>query len=301
MIPAQWLQLVPGCQPGQEPRSIVRLAGGTAHQLWRIQTIAGDYVLRAPDDAVPVMAKTEFVTELRLQRVAASANLAPGVVNCDEARGVLVMPFIEGVHPTERELVHAPVLGTLLAALQRLHELPAPLITEFDPLENLQALAQQLAAAQVPDALLIQRRLRRALALWRSGAGDSRQPAVIHCDPHVGNIIVRSVPVDDSPLALLDWEYASVGDPVLDYAALCSQYPEAAADTVRHLATLPAGARISAHRLASASAVFAVLSWLWWRARALQRPNLTSQARHVTALDARLDELLDRAEANNAD
>ena len=298
MIPASWLRLVPGCEQGETPQRIVSLGSGTAHQLWRVRSRRGDYVLRAPDAAAPRMLTPVFQRECLLQRCAAGLGLAPQIMAVSSSDSVLVMQFIDGRQPTPHELGCEPWLAQLLAAVQRLHGAPVPDLPPLNPLADAAMFAQQVLAAQPTEAPLIRRRLQWAEALWREIAADGRARAVIHCDLHAGNIIVRGDAAGQ--LIFLDWEYANVGDPLLDFAALCAQYPLVQPQVMQFLVGQAPRPAISAQRLFAATAVFRLLSWLWWRARSCQQANVPGstpeQLQQMVALEEQLDQSLERAQ-----
>lgn len=297
MIDPAWLRQVPGCEHGQAPRRCLRLGSGTAHAIWRVITASGDFVLRAPDASLPIMLTTAFDREVQLQQAAAAVGIAPSILATDAARQLMVMQYVDGQHLTEQQLLQRPRLAQLLATLARLHaEAQRPALAPLDPLANATQFAQEIAARGGSAPMLqrlIARRLEQAARLWQICCEDGRAPVVVHCDLHVGNIIARDTHAP--PLVLLDWEYAAVGDPLLDYAALVAQYPAAQAAVEAHLRQFAGSQHIANDRLAAASAVFVLLSWLWWKARALQQPDDAAANLQMAALERRLDASLEHA------
>ncbi len=52
----------------------------------------------------------------------------------------------------------------------------------------------------------------------------ARQPGLLHGDFHLGNVIFRSI--DASVSAIIDWELATIGDPLIDLGWLIATWPE---------------------------------------------------------------------------
>src|SRR5690606_30448667 len=80
MIPPHLLALIPGCEEGVPPTSVQPLPGGRGcNVVLRVDTEAGTFVLRqrhTPLDRPGAVA----LTELRSQMAAASAGLAPRII-----------------------------------------------------------------------------------------------------------------------------------------------------------------------------------------------------------------------------
>ena len=56
---------------------------------------------------------------------------------------------------------------------------------------------------------------------WRAPASTQRAPAIVHSDLHHGNVLTAD------RVYFIDWEYAQVGDPLLDLACIMAYYPRA--------------------------------------------------------------------------
>ena len=59
-----------------------------------------------------------------------------------------------------------------------------------------------------------------AEALTRAGFAQ-RAPSIVHSDLHHGNVLTAD------RVYFIDWEYAQVGDPLLDLACIMAYYPRA--------------------------------------------------------------------------
>ena len=144
--------------------------------------------------------------EVRCCRLAAAAGIAPKVVFA--AEGVLVTEFVDGQTLAQGEPVSNEFLARLAHDLRRLHESEAPAdLTLFDPVERCR---RQLAA--LPDLVVLPARRRRVLEILQH-APRLEARCLIHGDLIPENVIVR-----DDELVLVNWEYAGLGDPLVDLA-----------------------------------------------------------------------------------
>ncbi len=144
--------------------------------------------------------------ELRCCRLAAEAGIAPKVAFA--AEGVMVTEFVDGRTLIQSEPVSNDILFRLAQGLRRLHEYEVPRdLAPFDPLDRCRRQLEALPDTAVPPA----RRLRVMEILRRAPRLEAR--GLIHADLIPENIIIR-----DDALVLVDWEYAGLGDPLVDLA-----------------------------------------------------------------------------------
>ena len=293
LIPETLLAQIPAGDLVPRLRVIRRLSTGTAHRNWHIRTARGDFVLRAPNPALPMMSERDFERELLLQRHAAAQGMAPKVFACNRPQRSMVMEYIDGTQWADGDFREALRLSDLCSRLAQLHAVAAPAVPAFDPLSNIQSYARQLLAAMPPDSAGIDAKVTAATRIWTSGGASAQSSAILHCDPHAGNLISRGAAMGSSAIVLLDWEYAQVGDPILDFAALCSYYPQAEPVVTRWLAAAPApAAGVLQQRLRGAIGVFCVLNWLWYRVRAMRISPAAADVAQMRQLDGRIDALL---------
>jgi aminoglycoside phosphotransferase (APT) family kinase protein len=105
-----------------------------------------------------------------------------------------------------------------------------------------------------------------AASLANSGH-DRRGAAIVHGDLHHGNVLTAD------RVYFIDWEYAQVGDPMLDLACLVSYYPRASAHGELLLeASGLAETGATPAMLAELTQVFTLINYLWYRARRTSRP-----------------------------
>jgi aminoglycoside phosphotransferase (APT) family kinase protein len=157
-------------------------------------------------------------------------------------------------------------LRSLGQRLRTLHALAPPPVTRFDPLGSARRYADLIVRSDPDEGGRIQFLLASgAEALARTGF-EKRAPAIIHSDLHHGNVLTAD------RVYFIDWEYAQVGDPLLDLACIMTYYPRAMphgellleAAGLTDVGTTPA-------MLAELTNIFTLLTYLWYRARRVGR------------------------------
>lgn len=129
---------------------------------------------------------------------------------------VLVTEFCDGRHWTQADLSEVSNRHAVNAMLEQIQSIAVPDLPPRNYVDYCTAYINQLDKSMVDPALV-------EMILSAAGAIDkSTWPAVIcHHDLVAENIIVTA----DS-LVLLDWEYAAMGHPALDYLRLYQSDPE---------------------------------------------------------------------------
>lgn len=185
---------------------------GARNSLWRIRGRGFDWMARIAHEWPNL--ELDVAQEYAAHSVAAAAGLAPRIVLAEPVQRLLVMEFVPGEVWSAADVRSR--IARLAARLRTLHALTPPAtLASFDLVEGvfvLVARARSLGAAGLATAHLQS----RAAAL----AGDydcSREPAFCHNDLHHLNLL------GDEPL-FVDWEYAAVGDPRVDLAAVATYH-----------------------------------------------------------------------------
>lgn len=262
MIPPQALAAVPGSDAGHAPR-ITALPGGLVNRAFRIETDAGDFVLRlnAPSRESTLLGVDRHV-EIAAQRLAAGIGLAPRVIAVAPDHAFQVCEFVAGATARAPDLASPSGMARLGATLRGLRGLPTPgRLRGADLLTRARRLAG-LAAACVPDAVAS---LRAALDAAEAGwiaAGQGRRPCLVHSDPNPGNVVL---PPGAGPAVLLDWEYAHVGDPLQDPAAWLQACPALRGHEGALLRACGLDGEADAGMLAGMAAVYGALDFAWSR------------------------------------
>ncbi|HET9782390.1 MAG TPA: phosphotransferase family protein [Candidatus Dormibacteraeota bacterium] len=186
----------------------------------------GEYVLRLPPPGARIAATADVMRQGRIMSALHAAGLpVPAVpVICSDpivdGRPFVLMERVDGVRieraapdATPRELTASAV-----GVLKRMQALPL----EKTGIGNEESIPLQVEMMRW--AMLMQ----RAPEELTSRAGElggllaaqvpvERKPTLVHGDYHPGNMLFRGRDV----VAILDWEIAEIGQPLLDLGALC--------------------------------------------------------------------------------
>jgi aminoglycoside phosphotransferase (APT) family kinase protein len=265
MIAGELLLHVPGCEDGEPPFSQEMIGGGKVNHSFLVRTRRGRFVVRLNENsgADPGLDRDR---ELALHTAAAGAGIAPQVVYAAADRSCLITDYVDGRLWTPHYFTSMRDLRSLGQRLRTLHALPPPPVTSFDPLSSARRYADLIVRSDPDEGGRIQFLLASgAEALTRTGL-EKRAPAIIHSDLHHGNVLTAD------RVYFIDWEYAQVGDPLLDLACIMTYYPRAMphgellleAAGLTDVGTTPA-------MLAELTNIFTLLTYLWYRARRVGR------------------------------
>ncbi len=264
----------------------VRLTGGTQNILLRFSRDGRDYVLRRPPSHPRPNSNETMRREARvLTALAGTAVPHPGLIAACSDESVLGAAFylmepIAGFNPVSG----LPALHAGSAAIQ--HRMGLALVEALAALGALDHVALGLADFGKPD-----RYLERQVARWQSqldgyaefagwpgqaALGDvaaigywldahrpaSFTPGVMHGDFHMANVMFR----EDGPelAAVVDWELATIGDPLIDLGWLLATWPEPGdegAVSVKPWIGFPTAAELVAHYAARSSRDAGAIGW----------------------------------------
>ena len=229
--------------------------GGAQNRCIAVRTGEGRFVLRLRLSTLP-RPGADGAQELLGQRLAASAGLAPAVLDAAPDASWVLMDYVEGAMWTREALADPARLDTLGARLALLHGLSPPAVTTLDVDAIVQGqLAQIRARGEVDGPALA--RLAASAASLSARIGAAGAPSVLnHGDLSVANLL------GPKPL-LVDWEYAQRADPVYDLACLLAYYPELAGQRDRLLGAAALGGADARERLDTHVALFSVFNTLW--------------------------------------
>ena len=122
---------------------------------------------------------------------------------------------IEAAGPRERPL---EIAASVVEVLTRLHEVPVAETgigdEEAMPLEGEMVRWAMLMGRAAPD---LTGRATELGGLLAEGRPEPHEPTLVHGDYHLGNLLFRGHEV----AAVLDWEIAQIGQPLLDLGCLC--------------------------------------------------------------------------------
>ena len=263
---------------------IERLPGGVVGRGWRATWQGQRWFVRLDGhDRRPLGADPD--SEARLLQLASGLGIAPRLLACVPAAGLLVTEYIDGRPWSEARFADPAALRHLGEHLARLHAAPIdPAIRRLDFAIQARTLEAQVEA--IGDARLESLR-HTAERAWQRLASRSPVPQSVPChnDLHRRNV------VEDARQAwLVDWEYGGLGDPLFDLAPvyerigrwqpLCDAFGEgygAAADRRSSL-------------MKDACWTYNYVQWLWYRAfTGTQGVAEAGVKRELERLSARLD------------
>jgi thiamine kinase len=249
------LAAVPGWghEPGTDRVEPVGAAGPNAS--FKVTTAAGAWLLRiAHDPALAELLGVDAGRERALQRCAAAAGLAPSSTAADSGACWQLRPWIEGRVWQADDFDRRTGRQRIAQTLRQLHAVPPPppARVTLDPMALAQRWVAQLGAAAPSDAI---DEVRASLAV----IDPSRRPtAIVHSDVHPGNVIDTG-----QRLWLIDWEYAQVGDPLCDLAAMLAAMPALDAHAVELLELLGLAGRVAPGELEAWTRVYRRINSLW--------------------------------------
>lgn len=194
-----------------------RIKGGLTNESWCVQ---------APHAAVVVRISTADEHALQLNRhseaqalaIAQQAGIGAEVLLCEPERRLLVTRLVDA-HTLSVEAMRTDVtIAKVAQLLRQLHALPVPVgIQLIDLAATLRGYWHSLEG-QTWSADDAQARLREMDIAMEIAMESSRltNRCLCHNDVHHLNVLSNH-----RRLWLLDWEYAGVGDPFFDLAAVC--------------------------------------------------------------------------------
>jgi thiamine kinase len=265
MIGPSLLQHVPGCENGDVPYSQELIGGGKVNRSFLVRTRRGRYVVRLNEN-VASDPGLDRERELALHGAAAGAGIAPQVVYTDPEHSCLITDYLDGRLWTPHYFTRMRDLRSLGQRLRALQAVPPPSVPRFDPIVTARRYADLIIASDPDEAGRVQFLLAAgADALARSGSA-LRAPSIVHSDLHHGNVLTAD------RVYFIDWEYAQVGDPLLDLACVMAYYPRAMPHGALLLdASGLADTGTTPGMLTELTHVFTLLTYLWYRARRVAR------------------------------
>ncbi len=234
---------------------VIPLGRAGPNASFRVMTAAGAWVLRVVHDVdLARLLGVDPQREQALQQCAAAAGIAPALVAADPDGRWQLRPWVEGRVWSANELEHPQSRGRLAHSLRDLHRIapPADAVVTLDPLAVVRGWCERLGDAAPRGAL---DEIRAALTRIDSAR---RGTAIIHSDVHAGNVIDAG-----DRLWLIDWEYAHVGDPLCDVAALLASAPQLGARSEELLQGLGLAGCVAPGELEAWTRIYRRINSLW--------------------------------------
>lgn len=192
--------------------SVERIKQGMTNQSWLVRG-AGDAVVVRISHHDPERLQIDRASEASILAAVERAGIGPQVLLCDPESNVLITRYL-GPTWSDEDAARDENVVRVGRLLSRLHALDVP--TGARRIDLTQVVSGYLADLNAHGEAVeirtpqLQRRAHEAAAVLEA----SSRPRLCHTDVHALNL------VDNAGLRLLDWEYAGVGEPMLDIASL---------------------------------------------------------------------------------
>ena len=193
--------------PEAEPEVVSELFGGRTNKTFLVSS--GDFraVIRinSPD---AVKLGIDRQREKRILQLLQPTGLVPKVLFIHDE--FLVSEFIEGNSLTDKSLKNSHIMESLSEALAVVQSIQMPDASPRNYLDYCRHYLNQLS--EVTVSALVVKQIEEAA---RAVDGEAWDPVICHHDMVPENIIVN-----DRGLFIIDWEYAALGHPGLDFLRL---------------------------------------------------------------------------------
>ncbi len=186
------------------------LAGGPTSNSYLVKRGSDQFVLRLDTDVAAVLG-LDRGAEVKLLKFISKNGLGPNLEFSDPDQGILITRYMQGGAWSDADLHDAGKIKKLAILLRRLHALK-PEGQPFDlhvKIKNYGSIIATVEGCELADDT--QRKLRKLEI-------NSVTPCLCHNDLISANII------EGEGLALIDWEYAAVGDPFFDLATIAEHH-----------------------------------------------------------------------------
>ena len=224
------------------------LNGGLSNQSYLLQSDIGQLVLRinGKSSLLPGANRND---EINIWKAADKQSIAPALIFADPEHRYLVSKYINNKLPPQPQL-NTAVVDQAFSLLESCHQLDvkASSINYFNHIEHYWQIIE--AKNQPINAGLSQQR--KPIEQTLDSLLKSNTPTgICHHDPVTANFVGTP-----DRLYLIDWEYASTGLQIMDYAALAIEWQ--IDDATMHEQT-----GIEPGLLTDAKAIYAYLRALW--------------------------------------
>ncbi len=216
---------------------VQRLAGGRSNPTYRVRTATADYALRRKPFGPLLPSAHAIEREYRLLKALGPTGFpAPSpIAFCDDAAIIgssfYLMDWIDGVShwdgcmPDVPRPSRRPLYESLVATLAQLHHVDwrALGLSDFGRPGNycerqVARWIQQYRAVQTSRSATIE----RLIAALQGEAPPQLRTTIVHGDFRLDNVIYQ--PDGHAVAAVLDWELATLGDPLADFAYLAMNW-----------------------------------------------------------------------------
>lgn len=212
---SQWQEL--GLPFDREPILIASLSGGTTNHNYLID-VAGERLVLRLNDPHSSLLGIDREREAVILTAASDAGLTPQVIYCSPEHGLLISEFVAGRHWRGGDLAAGGRREQLRELLEAVHGLAIDL-PDFNYVEHVDRYWRQLTAAGrvTDDKAELEHQVMLSKAAQLQSVSVERR--LCHHDPLPANVLESR-----GRLYLLDWEYAGLGNPLFDFAAVSVEW-----------------------------------------------------------------------------
>ncbi|HET7420167.1 MAG TPA: phosphotransferase family protein [Candidatus Dormibacteraeota bacterium] len=214
-------------QLGARVMSVEPIPEGHSGFTYFVTSAKGDYVLRLPPPGARIAGTADVMRQGRIMAALHDAGLpTPAVpIISDQpvidGRPFILMERVPGtrIEQTAAQEAAADIARSAVDVLKRLQALPPEKtgIGDEDPVPlQVEMMRWAMLMQRAPEELTT--RAGELGGLLAAQTPVERRPTLVHGDYHLGNMLFRGPEV----VAVLDWEIAELGQPLLDLGCLCA-------------------------------------------------------------------------------
>lgn len=211
---------------GRRVTSVEPIPEGHSGFTYFVSVEGGEFVLRLPPPGARIAATADVMRQGRIMSALHEAGLpVPAVPRiCSDpvidGRPFVLMERVAGVRIERAAEDASPrdLTASAVAVLRRMQELPLNKtgIGDEEPVTlQVEMMRWAILMQRAPEELTT--RAGELGGLLAAQVPAERKPTLVHGDYHPGNMLFRGRDV----VAILDWEIAEIGQPLLDLGALC--------------------------------------------------------------------------------
>jgi len=242
-----------GAGLSSEPVVLDELSGGRSNRSYLLDSDIGKLVLRVNGAGALLPGKSRD-SEISIWRAVSQRGIAPPLVFVDAQNQYLVSRYINTDLPPQPQ--HNPAcIDQAFSLIQHCHQMDikAPTINYFGHIEHYWRIIE---AGNKPPSPGLNKQREPMHLLLESLLSCNAATGLCHHDPVITNFVGTP-----ERLYLIDWEYASNGLQIMDYAALATEWK-------LNDSTVLERTRYCPESLSNAKSVYRYLCSLWEQATA---------------------------------
>ena len=200
---------------------ITQLSGGITNKLYRIQSEKGDYTVRIYGDKTDLFINRDY--EAHAQTEMAKIGVASNMIKYMPEKGVTIVEFIgDSIVLNNDHFLDKSLYPKIVDPIRKIHVSGIKLKKIFNPLVEVRKMAAILADLNVAYAEFdIAGTIERLDKLTQIINISEKEYTACHNDLLADNFILineEALPRYDSPMYIIDWEYAGMAPRYYDIA-----------------------------------------------------------------------------------